>query len=448
MPGKTISIRVSPHNYLGGLFLLSFYSGFLVYLEMDRAALFLIAAAVILLPFLALTDRIEFDGKRLTRTGFLPRLWFWLNNSRSRLKISDVEQVETQALRALKRGGNVFYRYRSTIQGKGVNFVFASGGEDYRRMIREIFPRLSENVLDNRSLELRDYLRDPKETLMKAEFARIPSPDVLEDSITKILKSKRTNVEPTDPEMAKADYLRTLANELRLAGYLLQALETFRRALILKPRDGWLLLEFSRCLHSFAGSERDEKMHRKALAALRLAERRADGDGDLLARLGETYFQYGDWERAKRSFNKALGLAEESFRSVRGLAEIALREGKIAHVIHHFAAAARSSETASLRRWTKSETEYFTRLNDDEDYMELELGRVNMLDALERSKKTCLKVSIFGFPAIIVGIVLEDWLITNAGWAVAGLALLVWAGLSVAQGAFSARIPPDLSDDD
>jgi hypothetical protein len=64
-----------------------------------------------------------------------------------------------------------------------LKFAFASGGEDYRQMIHRIFPLLSENVLDNRSIELRDYLAEPKETLMKAEFARIPSADVLESSL-------------------------------------------------------------------------------------------------------------------------------------------------------------------------------------------------------------------------------------------------------------------------
>jgi hypothetical protein len=111
-------------------------------------------------PILAWTDRIVFDGKRLTRTGFLPRFWAWTNSTNFRLKISDIEQVESQALRTLKRGGNVIYRYRTTIQGKNLKFAFASGGEDYRQMIHKIFPLLSHNTLDNRSIELRDYFSE------------------------------------------------------------------------------------------------------------------------------------------------------------------------------------------------------------------------------------------------------------------------------------------------
>jgi hypothetical protein len=115
-------------------------------------------------PLLLWTDRITFDGKRITRTGILPRFWVKLNNSRFSLKVSDIEQVETHALRALKRGGNVFYRYRTSVKGKNLEFVFASGGEEYRRMIHAIFPLLAENILDNRSIELRDYLASRKKS--------------------------------------------------------------------------------------------------------------------------------------------------------------------------------------------------------------------------------------------------------------------------------------------
>jgi tetratricopeptide (TPR) repeat protein len=451
---QAVSIRVSPNNYLAALFLATFFSAFLVYLEIDRAAALLFGAAWLFLPLLLWSDRINFDGKRLTRSGILPRAWAWLGGARNRLKITDIEQVETTALRALKRGGNVFYRYRTSVQGKDLRFAFASGGEDYRRMIHRLFPALPENVLDNRSIELRDYLKEPKETLMKAEFANIPPVDVLENSVNEFQtndKSARTKSKAKEigtEEIEKADYLRRLANELRLSGYLLQALETFRRALVLNPRNAWLLFDFGRCLYSFAGSERSEKMEKKALAALRLAEKRAGRDSRLLARLGESYFQYGDWRRAQKAFQKSLDEAEENFRSERGLAEISLREGKIAHVIHHFSTANRLAETPALRRWTQNESEYFSRLNNDDDYMDLEISRVNMLETLERSKKTALRISIFGFPAIMFGLIVFDDLIANIGWAISTVALLIWVGLILSQNMLSTRIPLDFDEED
>lgn len=451
---QAISIRVSPNNYFAALFLATFFSGFLIYLEIDRAAVMLFVAAWLFLPLMLWSDRINFDGKRLTRSGILPRAWAWLGGARNRLKITDIEQVETTALRALKRGGNVFYRYRTSIQGKDLRFAFASGGEDYRRMIHRLFPALPENVLDNRSIELRDYLKEPKETLMKAEFAKIPPVDVLESSVNefqsndKSARTKSKNREIGIEEIEKADYLYRLANELRLSGYLLQALETFRRALVLTPRNAWLLFDFGRCLYSFAGSEHNAKMERKAIAALRLAEKRAGQDGKLLARLGESYFQYGDWRRAQKAFQKSLDEAEENFRSERGLAEISLREGKIAHVIHHFSTANRFAETPALRRWTRNESEYFSRLNNDDDYMDLEISRVNMLETLESSKKTALKISVFGFPAIMFGLLVFDELIANIGWAISSVALLIWVGLILSQNMLSTRIPLDFDEEE
>ena len=430
---KTVSIRISPNSYFIVLFLTTFFSGFLIYLEQDVAGILLFGLSWLIFPFLAWNDRITFDGKRLTRTGFLPRFWASVNNAKYRLKIADIEQVETQALRALKRGGNVFYRYRTSVHGKGLKFAFASGGEDYRQMIYKLFALLPENMLDNRSIELRDYLREPKETLMKAEFAKIPSVDVLENSLNELKitdKNLRTKSKPvSEEELEKSDYLHRLANELRLSGYLLQSLEAFRRALFLNPQDAWLIFDFARCLHSFAGAERDRKLGRKAFAALRLAEKRGQNDSEMLARLGESYFQYGEWRRAEKAFQKALETVETSFRSVRGLAEIALREGKIAHVIHHFATANRLAETPALRRWTQGETDYFSRLNSDDDYMEMEVSRVNLLEGLERSKKTSLRVAMLGFPLIIFGVTLEEILIANVGWAISCIALVVWMGV-------------------
>lgn len=447
LSGNTASIRVSPNSYFIALFLSTFFTGFFVYLELDWAAALLFVGSWVAIPFLAFTDRIVFDGKRLSRTGILPNIWAYMNGSRSRLKLSDIEQAETQALRALKRGGSVFYRYRTSVRGKDTHFAFASGGEDYRRMVRQIFPRLSENVLDNRSIELRDYLAEPKETMMKAEFEHIPSPDVLESSLKGFYSKEKQGhdrIHGDNEDFEKAEYLRRLANELRLSGHLLQALETFRRALVLNPRDNWLLYELARCLQSFAGSERDKKMERRALALMRLAEKRAQNDGELLARLGESYFQFGEWERAGKVFQRALERVETSFRSVRGLAEIALREGKLAHVIHHFSTANRLAETPALRRWTQGEADYFARLSTDDTYMEMEVSRINMLDTLERSKKTTLKITFCGFPLILVGIVLEESLVAHLGWAVCSVSLLIWAGLIMSQRMLSGRIPLEM----
>jgi tetratricopeptide (TPR) repeat protein len=443
---EPVSIRVSPHSYFTALLLGTFFSALFFYLELDLAGMLLFGIAWIVVPFLALNDRISFDGRRLERTGLVPRIWSRINGSRRRLRLSDIEQVETHAVRAVKRGGNIMYRYRTVLHGKGLSVTIASGGEDHRRMIKGIMPRLSENLLDNRSIELRDHLADPKETLMRAEFARIPSADVLAGSLRSEMQKRhvRRYSFVHEGEEERADDLRSLANELRLGGFLLQALEAFRRALLLKPHDPRLLFEFARCLYSFAGTERDPRLERRAYAALRLAERRAAEDADLLIRLGEWYSQLGDWRRATTVFQRALDRAGESFRTALGFAELALREGKIAHVIHHFSTAGRIAETTSLRRWSRAEAAYFSHLNSDDEYMELEISRVNMLETVERSKRTSLHIAFVGFPAILYGILLDDPLIANIGWAVSAIALLIWTGLIFSTNLLSDRIPHEM----
>lgn len=442
--GKTSSIRVSPNSYLVAVFLTTFLAAFFIYLHQDFAGILAIFVSWLAIPSLLLTDKIIFDGEKLWRTGLVPKLWAWINRQPYKLNVGDVEQVETQALRALKRGGNVFYRYRTAVTGKGLTFAFASGGEDYRQMVKTLFTRVNEDSLDNRSIELRDYLTEPKETLMKADFARLPSTEVLENSVNAFQvsnrKLKRKDSENITEDHEKAEYLRRLANELRLAGHLLRALEAFRRALLLKPGDAWLIFEFARCLHSFAGSEHNEKLELKAKAALRLAEIRGRKDSELLARLGESYFQYGEWERARRVFQKALDATQESFRSVRGLAEIALREGKIAHVIHHFATAIHFADTKALRSWAESETEYFSRLNTDEEYMEQEIRRINWLEGILRGKKMALRFALVGFIAILLGLLTND-LITNIGWTVSAVSLLIWVGLIMSGNLLAERSP-------
>lgn len=452
IPQRPVSIRVSPHSYLSALLVGTFFSAFLFYIEMDASGFVLLLFSWIVIPFFALRDRITFDGRRLVRTGLIPRIWAWIYSTRRRLRICDIEQVETHAVRALRRGGNVIYRYRTVFRGKGLSVTIASGGEDYRRIIRGILPLLPDNVLDNRSIELRDHLADPKAALSKAESSRIPSADALAGAMRKPERKQGLNTQSEDhvpkiPEVidaSKVDDLRDLANELRLSGYLPQALEAFRRALRARPADARLLFEFARCLHSFAGVERNARLERRALAALRLSERRAEDDGDLLVRLGEWYFQIGEWRRAGNVFQNALDRLGENFRTARGLAELALREGKIAHVIHHFSTANRLAETASLRRWSKSEAEYFSNLNSDDEYMELEIARVNLLETVESLKRTALRISMLGFPAILFGVIFEDNLIANIGWAISTVSLTLWAGLILMTHLLAQRIPYDM----
>jgi tetratricopeptide (TPR) repeat protein len=440
----SLSVRVPPNSYLAGLLLGTFFSALCFYLRFDIAGFILFIFSWVLLPYCALNDLVAFDGRRLTRTGLLPRIWTRLSGARARLKVSDIEQVDTQAIRALRRAGNVYYRYRTNLRGKGMLITITSGGEDFRRMIAEVLTRLSDDVLDSRSIDLRDHLSDPKETLMKAEFEHIPSADVLRQTNSWRVRGSRTVRPPAENDETRSNYLRSLGNELRVHGFLLQAIEAFRRALVIRPNDPRLLFECARCIQSLAAADRDPRLERKAIATMRLAERRANDDPALLERIGEAYFQAGKLRRADHVFRRVLGREGLGFRAARGLAEIALREGKIAHVVHHFGTAHQLAKSASPRRWTNSEVEYFSRLNDDPNYLEMEVSRVNMLDSIARTRRVSLRIALLGLPAILIGVIGDDSLIADIGWAVTTVCLLLWTGLFAASRMFSPRIPYEL----
>ena len=151
----------------------------------------LIAAAWLILPVLALCDRIGFDGTSLRRQGPLASLLHLLFGYRKQLSIDDFETVETQAVRTLRRGGRVRYRYRTQITGKGKEFVIVSGGRYYRHLVRELFPLIHESKLDNRSRDLRDYLNDPSFLNRKTQLSQLASSDLLD--VTNLISNSAAN---------------------------------------------------------------------------------------------------------------------------------------------------------------------------------------------------------------------------------------------------------------
>ena len=446
LSGDTISVRVIPVNYLIGLLLASFFGAFLLYLELGMPAYVLLAVVWTLIPALALTDRIVFDGRRIRRSGLIPKLTAKLTSTRDRIKLSDIEHVQTNVLRTIKRGGNLIYTYKTSFQGKGKAFTIQSTGANYRRFVEAVFPNLNESLLDQRSVDLRDHFEDRAEVKKRARAAEIPPADILEGSLKKPFHRKGSDLSVQSEE--KAFELHRLANELRVIGLMPQAIEAFRRAVLLMPKNARLLFDFALCLRSYAASSRDRDVERKALAMMRLAERRAGDDGDLLTEIGESYFQFGEWRRAGTTFRKAIERAGERFRSLIGLAELALHEGKIAHVIHNFSAARDLAETPATKRWATHEIDYFSRLNDDEEYMELEISRMNLLDTLGVARGSAMRIAILGFPVIVIGILFDEHLVANVGWAVSLVSLAVWTTVILLSHMLAARIPYELVEDD
>src|SRR5687768_7269690 len=147
-PKRTASVRVLPGGYLAALLVLTFLSSLLAYIELPIAAVALAVAAWTMTPVLWFTDRVVFDGRRIARTGIVFRLIANALGIRDRLKLNDIEQVETAVFPGIKRGKNILYTYRTSVSGKTAHFVFSSGHRGYHSLIRAFLPRLPEGVMD------------------------------------------------------------------------------------------------------------------------------------------------------------------------------------------------------------------------------------------------------------------------------------------------------------
>jgi tetratricopeptide (TPR) repeat protein len=425
------SVRVSPGPYFAVAFVFTFFAASLLRAQYDALALLLIAVTWVAIPVFALTDRIVFDGVLLRRQGLLASFLHLLLGYRKQLAVHDFETLETQAVRTLRRGGSVRYRYRTQISGKGKQFVIVSGGRDYRKMVRELFPLIHENKLDARTRDLRDYLNDPSFLERKAQLSHLASSDVLDSSdTTNILgKTKRPRQsepnEATPEDVERAHVLRRLGNELRVSGRLREAREAFRRALRVRPSGPWLIYDFARLLRSQASAQSDARLLSRARAALRLASIRAKNDLVLLPLIGESFLECGDARQARAALQKVVELDGGNFKARVGLADIALREGKLAHVIHHYHEAARVSSEQALARYARSEGEYYMQLNNDDDYLAAELRRINWLQTVTRVRRLALRVTNISVLVALAG-GLIDPLAVSIGWSLASSALIVW----------------------
>jgi tetratricopeptide (TPR) repeat protein len=436
---RLASVRVSPGDYLAVICTLNFAAALLLRVENDLAALIFLIVAWLVIPALAFTDRVVFDGHTLARRGLFPFLLRFLRGRATELAIDEIERIETMAVRTLRRGGRVRYRYRSEITGKSTTFIFSSGGKSYRNMVRNLFPLVADEKLDARSCELRDYLIEPGALNLKVKLLQLASTDVLEGATSdlkphakRIVRHQRVNTgELSEVDLERAALLRRVANELRAAGRLRQSAEAFRRALLMTPQDGWLIYEFARFLRSQASAMSDGRLLSRARAGLRLAARRGSDDAVLLSRIGESFFEYGDLPQSARTFDHALETNPRAFRAELGLAEVALRNGKLAHVIHHYNGAARIATDESSARFARREADYYALLNDDDNYLVVELRRFGWLQQLQRARKVSVRLTLGSLLLLLAGVSLDDSLAT-LGWSLASTSISAWVLVAAA----------------
>ncbi len=396
----------------------------------DLVALVIIFSTWTTVPLLIISDRLIFDGVTLRRTGlsaFIQRVLF---RRSVKISLTDIERVEVASLRTLRRGGNVRYRYRVDVVSGESTLTFSSGPK-FRRMTHAVLAQIAEHKLDARACELRDHLMEPRAVRAEAERMGIASSEVLEnaDDAAKSIEKRRRDMAAAIPEqeLERAALLRRCANDLRIAGRLGQSAEAFRRALLIAPRNAWMIYEYGRLLKSQASAFGDARLLGRACAALKLASLRAPNDARLLERVGESLLEYCDPMRAAKVFRRAIDVDENSFRAQLGLAEVALSEGKLAHVIHHYNDAGRNAPDKAAMRLALREADYYARLNNDEDYLAAELRRMNWLEGAGRIQHVSARLS---FATLLIALIASsiDQLVAGFAWALASSSIIAWSG--------------------
>lgn len=437
------SVRVSPGGYFAVAAILTFAAVVGLRTHRELLALILIAGTWTVIPVMLLTDRISFDGAVLKRRGLSAIIHRLLRRHAPRINVSDLERVEVTSVRTVRRGGNVRYRYRIEVLADQFSLSFASGGKEFRRMAQALLPRIAGHKLDARACELRDHLVDSRVVQAEAERLGIAPVAVLDNARAnaekRIEKQRREpGNQPTQADLERAAWLRRAGNDLRIGGRLQQSAEAFRRALLITPRNAWMIYEYARLLKSQASALGDARLLSRACAALSLAARRDSKDARLLERLGESFLEYCDVPRAAKMFRRALEADENSYRAQLGLAEVALAEGKLAHVIHHYNDAGRIAPDKAAARLARREADYYSRLNDDEDYLASELRRMNWLEGATRIQRLTARVS---FAAVLIALVGSsiDQLLAGLGWALASSSIIGWSGSIVTRKFLTAR---------
>jgi hypothetical protein len=107
-------------------------------------------------------------------------------------------------------------------------------------------------------------------------------------------------------------------------------------------------------------------------------------------------------------------------------------------VIHHYREAARVAPDASTAQMSRTEADYYTRLNDDDDYLSAELRRMNWLEHANRVQQFSARVSFAALFVALAGSFFES-LVSGVAWALASSSIIGWSGALLIRKVLSRR---------
>lgn len=421
---KKIEVRVLSHIYwVMALIVLTAASS--LSMDYNPLLLLLLLALVGLFILAAKFETITFDGKQIIRQGTLAFLETFLSGQKPQIALDQIEMVATEAIRSRKGLRHIKYLYKVAISGSSVQLtIMVNGAKNNSKrhlLVKELFNLLPETKLDPRSSELKQYLNDLPSNNALIEIANSAiAPEIDKDNVPTLI-------------------LRRAANSLKLEGQMQKALQCFSLAYKKESRNAQLLYEMARFFRSLAMIDSPRLLSRSR-ACLRLAAFLAKNEPQLLERIGETYFERLDYKLAAKCFTRALMVEPMLYRANIGLAEIALRDGKLAHVAHFYSAAANVSKDRAQRDLANREANYYERLCSDDDYFEAEISRINKLKSFQWARDwSSLLLIISWMLALFTGL-----FSTNLGmfaWSIVFSSSCVWVASVLFSFHYSQRHP-------
>ena len=85
------------------------------------------------------------------------------------------------------------------------------------------------------------------------------------------------------------------------------------------------------------------------------------------------------------------------------------------------------------------ESDYYSRLNNDEDYLAAELRRMNWLEGAGRIQRLTGRVSFAALLMALIGSSIDQAVVAGLGWAMASSSIIAWSGSLLTRKFLSSR---------
>lgn len=331
------------------------------------AWIFALVYLVISIGFLS--DRIVFDGNKISRRG----LGAWLLSPLGLTCELELDEIETISSYAVKTN-HVGIRFHTVISSEQVCWRITSSAPNYQAFIKSFFKAVNPHMLDALSTELLLYWGESEPPFKSVENTAINAYNL--------------------------ERWRRKAIRLSFEGHYEAAASYFKIAHESAPDDAQIAYDIGRFLRRRAiatgvVSKSGENDLQRAETYFRMAGRlaRAQKNARLLEKVGEAFYEFHQLEPAQEYFDLATRIDPIRPRANLGLAGIALQRAQGARAVYAYNQVVRGAETVGaegLAQLALRKAEYCERLISDEEFLQAEASWDAVLTQLKWARRGAL----------------------------------------------------------